>query len=278
MSDRGQGRGSTVLIFIALFALLAGVVLGVMYRRVMVVKDVQILGLQGEEAARVRELAGIRLGQSIFDVDSRQIAINMREDGYIKLCAVEVVKPDRVVISVSRRTKVAAFEHLGFTYVVDGELSVLECADGLSDTGVMIVTGAAVQHTPVGMPINIDAKKGELVKTLLKAIEEAGLTSSISEMNVSSAQNLYIVTRSRYVFRLGDTSSLEEKLKWVRPMEERLTGEGRASGTVDVTGVGSADYIPPRATPAPSLAPYAAATPAPTFAPFDATYAPPAGA
>ena len=267
VSGRGRGRGATALIFIALFALLAGAIVGVAFRKVLVVKSVEIVGLEGEEADAVRALAGIRLGQSILDVDSREISINMRENGYIKLCGVEVVKPDKVVITVSRREKAAAFEHLGFTYIVDAELSVLECTGGLSDAGVMIITGAAVQHTPVGMPINIDAGKGAMIRQLLCAIEEAGLTSSISELNVANAQSIYMVMRSRYVFRLGDASSLEEKLHWVRPMEERLASEGRASGTVDVSSVSAADYMPPQATPTASPSPYALAT----FQPFEAS-------
>ena len=193
VSGRGRGRSATALIFIALFALLAGAIVGVAFRKVLVVKSVEIVGLEGEEADAVRALAGIRLGQSILDVDSREISINMRENGYIKLCGVEVVKPDKVVITVSRRERAAAFEHLGFTYIVDAELSVLECTGGLSDAGVMIITGAAVQHTPVGMPINIDAGKGAMIKQLLCAIEEAGLTSSISELNVANAQSIYMV-------------------------------------------------------------------------------------
>ena len=151
-----------------------------------------------------------------------------------------------------------------------GELSVLECVGALSDAGVMIVTGAPIQRTPVGMPLNVDATRGDMLKTLLSAVESAGISGDISEINVANEQNLYCVMRGGLVFRLGDITNIENKLAWITPMQRQLLSEGRSSGTVDVTGVTSADYIPPSATPEATALP-GQMLPTATFVPFDAT-------
>ena len=248
MGGYGQKR-MRMLVAIALVALILGAVSGVVFRKVMVVKNIVVEGVDDETANTARALSGIRLGQSVFDIDERQLAINLREDGYIKLCSVEVQRPDTVILNLKKRVGVAAFEHLGFTYIVDSELSVLECVGALSDAGVMIVTGAPIQRTPVGMPLNVDATRGDMLKTLLSAVESAGISGDISEINVANEQNLYCVMRGGLVFRLGDITNIESKLAWITPMQRQLLSEGRSSGTVDVTGVTSADYIPPSATP-----------------------------
>ena len=142
MGGYGQKR-MRMLVAIALVALILGAVSGVVFRKVMVVKNIVVEGVDDETANTARALSGIRLGQSVFDIDERQIAINLREDGYIKLCSVEVQRPDTVILNLKKRVGVAAFEHLGFTYIVDSELSVLECVGALSGAGVMIVTGRA---------------------------------------------------------------------------------------------------------------------------------------
>ena len=203
MGGYGQKR-MRMLVAIALVALILGAVSGVVFRKVMVVKNIVVEGVDDETANTARALSSIRLGQSVFDIDERQIAINLREDGYIKLCSVEVQRPDTVILNLKKRVGVAAFEHLGFTYIVDSELSVLECVGALSDAGVMIVTGAPIQRTPVGMPLNVDATRGDMLKTLLSAVESAGISGDISEINVANEQNLYCVMRGGLVFRLGD--------------------------------------------------------------------------
>ena len=230
MGGYGQKR-MRMLVAIALVALILGAVSGVVFRKVMVVKNIVVEGVDDETANTARALSGIRLGQSVFDIDERQIAINLREDGYIKLCSVEVQRPDTVILNLKKRVGVAAFEHLGFTYIVDSELSVLECVGALSDAGVMIVTGAPIQRTPVGMPLNVDATRGDMLKTLLSAVESAGISGDISEINVANEQNLYCVMRGGLVFRLGDITNIESKLAWITPMQRQLLSEGRSSGT-----------------------------------------------
>ena len=269
MGGYGQKR-MRMLVAIALVALILGAVSGVVFRKVMVVKNIVVEGVDDETVNTARALSGIRLGQSVFDIDERQIAINLREDGYIKLCSVEVQRPDTVILNLKKRVGVAAFEHLGFTYIVDSELSVLECVGALSDAGVMIVTGAPIQRTPVGMPLNVDATRGDMLKTLLSAVESAGISGDIGEINVANEQNLYCVMRGGLVFRLGDITNIESKLAWITPMQRQLLSEGRSSGTVDVTGVTSADYIPPSATPEATALP-GQMLPTATFVPFDAT-------
>ena len=98
---------------------------------------------------------------------------------------------------------------------MDSELSVLECVGALSGAGVMIVTGAPIQRTPVGMPLNVDATRGDMLKTLLSAVESAGISGDISEINVANEQNLYCVMRGGLVFRLGDITNIESKLAWI---------------------------------------------------------------
>lgn len=267
MGGYGQKRMSR-LISIALVAIILAAIAGIVFRKTMVVKNIVIQGVDDDMASDARTLSGIRLGQSLFDVDERQIAINLRENGYIKLCSVDIQKPDTVVLNLEKRVGVAAFEHLGFTYIVDSELSVLECVGALSDAGVMLITGATIQRTPVGMPLNIDAARGDMLKHLLSAVEKAGTCGDISEINVASEQNIYCVMRGGLVFRLGDINSIDSKLAWITPMQRQLQSEGKTTGTVDVTGVTSADYIPPSATDAPTLQP-GQTLPAATFVPFD---------
>lgn len=269
MSRHGRERGAK-LITAALIAVILAAALGIVLRKVMVVKNVDVVGAQGEQAQQVLDMSGIRLGQSIFDVDSRQIAINLREDGYVKLESVEVRKPDSVTLNVSRRDKAAALEHLGFVYIVDAELSVLECMGALGDAGVPLITGAQIQQTPVGTPLNMDRSQAELLRDVLAAVKAAGLIGELSEINIAGAQQIYCVTRSGYVFRLGGMDDMAKKLGWILPMQQSLISEGRTGGTVDVTSLIAADYIPPRATPTATLSPAQAQA---TFTPYDSVTA-----
>ncbi len=263
-------RGARILIAVAIVALLTAGALSVAYRKVMVVKNIEITGVDAETAQQVRYMSGIRLGQSIFDVDSRQIAINLRKDGYIKLCGVEVRKPDTVEIAVALRTPAAALEHLGFSYLVDGELCVLESSNGQTDYGVPLIKGADMQQTPVGMTLNMDSSRRELAIELIDAVYQAGLGELIAEINMADTQNLTLRARSGQLYSLGDRTNLASKLSLMSPVDARLSAEGRALGTVDVSSGRYADYIPPESTPAPTAMPGATAGPTqgPAFVPY----------
>ncbi len=274
MSGYGHKAKKHMLIAIALVALIVCATAGILVRKVMVVKNIVVQGVDDELAADARTLSGIRLGQSVFDIDERDIAINLRTNGYIKLCSVDVQKPDTVVLRLEKRNAVAAFEHLGFTYIVDNELYVLECISGLSNSGYTLITGVDIQRTPVGMPLNIDTSRGEMIKTLLSTIESLNLGDTVSEINAANSQSIICETSAGVEFKLGDISSLETKLSWIEPMLRQLRKEGLQSGTVDVSGLTSADYSPPETTAAPTARPGQAAA---TFVPFSATPQPTAG-
>lgn len=263
-------RGTRILIAVAIVALLAATALGIAYRKVMVIKNIEVAGVDDATAQKVRYLSGLKLGQSIFDVDSRQIAINLRADGYIKLCDVAVERPDTVRISVAMRTPAAALQHLGFSYLVDGELSVLESSNGQTDFGVPLIKGASMQQTPVGMTLNMDIRQRELAMELLEAIYGAGLGELVSEINIADTQNLTLTTRTGQVYRLGDRTNMATKLSLVAPVDAQLSAEGREPGTVDVSGGKYADYIPPESTPAPTPMPgtTAKASQGPEFVPL----------
>lgn len=263
-------RGGRILMLAAMAALALAAALGIVGRNVMVVKDIQVTGVDEAAARHVRELAGLRLGESIFGVDAAEIAANLRADGYIKLCGVEVVRPDRVIISVEERTPAAAVEHLGFSYLVDAELSVLEVSNGQTDFGVPVVRGANMQNTPVGMALNIEEGQRELAMGLIGAVYGAGIEAITAEIDMSDSQNISLKTRSGYIVMLGDRENMAQKLALVGPVEAQLRLDGRASGTVDVSSARFADYIPPSGTPEPTLMPGAAApaTSAPSFVPY----------
>ena len=59
----GQKR-MRMLVAIALVALILGAVSGVVFRKVMVVKNIVVEGVDDETANTARALSGIRLGQS----------------------------------------------------------------------------------------------------------------------------------------------------------------------------------------------------------------------
>ncbi len=275
MSGYRHRSKKRMLIAILLVALIACAAAGILVRKVMVVKNIVVEGVDDELAADARTLSGIHLGQSVFDIDEHDIAINLRANGYIKLCSVDVQKPDTVVLKLEKRNAIAAFEHLGFTYIVDSELYVLECVSGLSNSGYTLITGVDIQRTPVGMALNIDTSRGEMIKTLLSTIEKLDLCDTISEINAANSQSIVCETGDGVEFKLGDISSIETKLSWIEPMLKQLKKEGRLSGTVDVSSPTSADYLPPEATATPTARPGQAAA---TFVPFSATPQPTAGA
>ena len=84
------------------------------------------------------------------------------------------------------------------------------------------------------------------MEAVLEAIDWQGFTGEISEINVGTLDDLYLVTVDGLIIRLGDSEKLDEKILTARSALVPLRAAYAMRGAVlDVsTGDGQADFQP----------------------------------
>lgn len=214
--------------------------------KVFVVKRVAVTGNVQVEDADVVTLSGIRLGESIFQIDRTRVFRAFDREGAYRLANVNVSWPDTVELVVLERVPVAVVESLGTSLVVDAEGVVMKRLSELPGDAMPVVTGLAVSQSLVGQPV-VSQVSGqvEAMSSVLGTMASQGLGAMVSELNVRDLDNLYLMTRGGMMVTLGDSSNMENKFLWMQSVLTDLAQQGKTTGTLDVTsGQNSAYYSP----------------------------------
>ena len=115
------------------------------------------------------------------------------------------------------------------------------------ELAVPVITGASIKSARVGEAVTYGvAGQAEAVEAILEAIDWQGFTGEISEINVGTLDDLYLVTVDGLIIRLGDSENLDEKILTARSTLVPLRAAYAMRGAVlDVsTGDGQADFQP----------------------------------
>ncbi len=230
--------------------------------RVFVVRSIDVEGNRILSADIVVAASGIRIGDSMFTVDQKNVRAGIDANRYLTFVSLWRSFPNRIILRVAERAPRAVLTWGGTLYMLDEAGRVLEKTAQIDfDLPVPVITGMQVRSAVVGQPIEFDVVGQDgAVQAVFDEAQNQQMLGMISELNVASLDNLYLVTFDGLQINIGTATDLGEKLMLVRAALPKLSGVPSVRGGVlDVSSVANADFRP-AATPTPVPSP----TPAPT--------------
>lgn len=234
---RHRQTGPAGLVFCLVLILAAVFVV----RGVFVIKRISVSGNETIPDAKIIGEAGLQYGASIFSVDKDEVERAFDSVGEVKLNSVDVVWPNEVRLSVRERTPVAIVDYLGMSVMVDEWSTVIEVKNVLPSDGYPVVTGLSATGYQPGQVIKSSVYgQVDAMTAALGAMKSFSLGSLISELNVGDLDNLYMMTRSGILIKLGDQLNMEDKMNWMQNSLVKITQEGIAAKSIDVTSGRSA--------------------------------------
>lgn len=242
---------------------LCAVAVFVVGNRLFVVSSIDVEGNRFCSKESIIAASGISINDSMFGIDTNRARAGINQNRYLTFVGLWRSFPGRVILRVSERAPHAMLTWTGMLYMLDEKGLVLEETPRIDmEILVPVITGMQVQSAVVGLPIVYAvAGQGDAIAAVLAAIDEAGMSERISELNVSSLDNLYLVTQEGLQIDLGTADALGEKLALTRAVLPELAKMADPRGGVlDVSSTITADFRP-AATPTPSPSPLPEATP-----------------
>lgn len=240
-SASGAVALTAILALIAVSLVIAG-------GRVFVVHSVVVEGNRFISAEEIMRTGGISIGDSMFTLDTAAIAEKIDAHQYLTCNSVWRDFPDRVFINVTEHQPVATANWMGSLVMLGQDGVVMEITGQIDiELAVPVITGASIKSARVGETVTYGvAGQAEAVQAVLEAIDWQGFTGEISEINVGTLDDLYLVTVDGLMIRLGDSEKLDEKILTARsalvPLRAAYTMRG---AVLDVsTGDGQADFQP----------------------------------
>jgi len=215
---------------------------------VFAVRSVSVEGNSTVSDEDVIRASGISMGMSIFAIDSGAVRDGVNSNRYLNFIGLWRDFPSHVILRVTEHAPHATFKWMGMLYMLDQDGSVLEQTAHFDiPLSVPLITGMQVEAARVGSPVVTSVSgQADTIATVLSALSKRGLTESISELNVTSLDNLFLITVDGAQVKLGNAQNIETKLYLMEQALsiERQRGDVRY-GVLDVTTAQNADYKPP---------------------------------
>lgn len=245
----GKRRGHPgALAVVTILTILVLVVL-VVGNNLFSVKRITVEGNVNIGKDEIIALSGIAYETSMFSVDTKRVREAIGSNRYLVYEGLWRDFPDHIILRVSEQSPRASLTWMGLLLLLDSNCIVLEQTNKIDMMlDIPAITGMQVENGRVGFPIVSGvAGQAEAVAAVLSALDRKGLSRDISELNVASLDNLYLVTIDGMQVMLGNELELSNKLDITRAVlsELRLTEDVRG-GVLDVTTGVSGDYSRPK--------------------------------
>lgn len=203
------------------------------------VRVINVVGNVTVPVAEIIERSGIREGQNGWRIDEETVMRRVESHRYLR-CTLVDVHLDTVTIHVRERVPKAYLHYNGMTITLDNRGFVLEESldNEVANTSLVKVEGLSIRRCALGqkislsMPDQLDAYTKILVE--LEAMETL---SAVRELDMTSMDSIYLVTRDDYQIRLGDENKIHEKLRayiYTKIALEQADDTRGKTGTINV--------------------------------------------
>lgn len=236
---RRHSRGGRFLFCLGLVALFL-----LANNQIFRVREIVVNGVDDMTRSYIITLSGIREGDSLFDLNERNVQTALSADPYLAFEGMEIQYPDTVILRVRQRNAAAAIAVGGVYVLIDETGQSLEHTTRLPE-GMPFVTGVTIDHSTVGTKLL--SRPSDQIGTLLaiiSALKDQNALSLVAKIDVSDRNNLYLVTQGDVKAILGDNRLLPDKIAWLRASLEEMTRMGYTGGQLDLSSGKNAVFMP----------------------------------
>lgn len=241
------------------FVALVGIIILVFISKffIFVVRNVQIDGASPEQANEILSAAGIRRGESIFNIKEPTVALNLNASSQWTLKSVQIHLPDSIVVQVQERKVVAVLRHWGVQYFIDKKGMVMAQSENIDAqyVGLPEISGLKINRCSVGSFLNIlDDRQWPILQSILIEMKTSPTLKMIANINLTDPNNILLTTTEGYSVRLGNKENLHAKLKAVVHVVNSISQDKTFGlGTLDVRTPEKPTFSPEKGNPVPTV-------------------------
>ena len=232
-------------VFFRFLILLAIVTVGVVVAQQTIfrLETVYVIGNEEKTPQQVVMSSGLARGHNMLSIEEKDIAKSMEQDHTIIFKGMQKEYPSTIYLYIEERKVVAAMQWLGMLYTLDGQGMVMTVENSsILPAGLPVVTGFKADSVMVGQLLAVrEARQLEAYQLIMYELEQQAYANQISAINLSDADNLYLVTLEGVTVRLGDAEHMEDKIGAVRTCMSHLRQLNVSGGILDVADVEDLD-------------------------------------
>ena len=209
-------QGSVATLLVGLIVVLG--ILACALSPIFVLKTVNIQGNRFVQDEDIIRIAGIRLGENLFQLQTDEIKRSLTKDLRIEQAVVQRSFPSQLDISISERIPLAMIKcDYGYLELGKGGI-VLDAHRTLRDMPVPMISGAGVADLFVGDVVD-DEQVGKVL-SFLDAVGE-NTVKSLSEINITNPEDVMLYAGAVQI-RLRALDRLDSKIEVTKSVISEL--------------------------------------------------------
>lgn len=243
---RGR-RGSRTIACVLGVVLVLAVVVALLASPLFSVREIRVQGNSRFSSEEIVRMSGIKVGMNRFRIQADDVTRRVETNRYLVCELVHMPEWGVVEIRVRERVCVAAIEYNGLLFYVDNRGMVLEENVNTSAplTDKIRVKGLSVRRCDIGRIVSLNNDEQlSVFNEIMVELKVMSALDRIAELDMSSMESIFLVTRDDYSVRLGNGSDIHQKLRSMLLTLEALYRDGRGPGAIDVSAPVNPTYIP----------------------------------
>ena len=244
--ERAKSRSRAITGRLILMLGIVVAVLAILQGAVFKLTTVYVVGNKNLTAQEIAAASGLVKGLNMFSISEEDVRRNLSSNHNIVFLGLRKEFPNTVYLLISEREAVAATQWLGLLYTLDAEAVVMDERNTLDLPGNMpSVTGLQVTNIHVGQALEVrNREQLQAYFDIIGELNQQYYLDQIVEMNLSDANDLYLLTAAGISVRLGDRTHMRAKIGALRTDMAYLQQLGKNTGILDVTIPEDAKYRP----------------------------------
>ncbi len=212
---------------------------------VFLVRTIRIVGNERYTSEEVIQMSGLPYEESMFLIDKEQIRNNLETSPYLEVKEITRIWPFTVRITVHERVAVAYTEYNDNRLVLD-EKGYILTKDGIYYQDTLVkVTGWKISEANIGEKIVTEEPSiANSYATIMMKLGEYELLDRVEGLDIRDLLNIELTMQDGMLVKLGDSTSVDDKMTWLSQMLIELEKEGYSGGVLDLSSGNTAVYRP----------------------------------
>ncbi len=219
----------------------------VVYRLLFVINDISAVGGVDYTSEELVEASGVEKGDHLFSFSSREIGELMTlRCPELSEVDVERTPPGKIVFNVTEEPPRFYCDFYGEYRMLSPTLRVLASvteSDAKSKKCIKIILPDISRATAGLAPEFCDVKDDSYIFSAAAAVLNSSLGDRAGTLDVSDKYNMTLTVDGKYILKLGDSESIETKLRIAAAVLENEMFDKDIKATIDVTDLSESSVV-----------------------------------
>ena len=216
--------------------------MGVFFR----VQTIEVVGSVSYTDEEVIEASGIDIGDNLFFINRFSASSRIFSKlPFVEEASIERVLPNKLIITVDESFALAYVNWEGQNWMMTGSCKLLGSGDRSEIADLIRVRNVTPVNPKAGETMEVapeDSLKLSYLQTLLHAMQLAGMTDDVEDLDMQNPANPTFRYLDRFTVKMGPNDNTDYKLRMLLGAIEQM--ESDIAGTVDLSE-GTAVHVTP---------------------------------